>query len=851
MDHKEQQQYLTRFLASRGLELMPIQRELISNSYQQLSGNNSTSSANTKQAYPGIQASNNCKSNSNSNYNNGDEDDMSSPAALLPAVWTSLSATCAMDTAGFTANLSPPISQASGFATPWPLATSAEPYPQSLMFSYPSQPMVATTSASSIPLQSLAAAMPQVASSTCSERPQSRTHDPSLVPMFSSPFDPPMSLSPHLLSIESASGAGHVAEMTDDLFMHISKHRALGRSWQEISNELSFSCPGATTIGDAAQLARMFDAKLLSINQSAAASASAAAAAAVAAQSLPLSLPLPLPLSLTMQFPPQQHPQHHQNQHQQHYQNQHQQHYQNQQQQHYQPRPLAEIATKRQPTKAASSAKRSTSASASSSSSSSVSSRALSKRTLSEEKEHQTYINIDQFFELQRLIRIHGEDWNKLGQLMSMRGSDLSACWNGYTVDSKVTREWTSGEMEILGLCRELGIPCRLSSKIIGTKLPLQCRRKILKRDRVDVHTIYEHLYPGKSPPSEPVVWSTGHVDVLHKTRVPASCNQSNMVSKCVEQMVVAKKESDDNSSVLEVDWSNVSRQLGISVKQCLELNRFSSNKASWIYSAEAFEWGRAERMRQFIVSNYPAPTPIDFVAVSNYLWTDMTDCISMYGLLCGRFEWTQEVLAKISQLVDMGWTDENIARYLSPVMTGTRIAHTRLMFQAQAQAQAFASVYGKPQIPVEMDAAGLAAIQNLVDFYAEDRAVDIVQLLDQIRATLPAYNRTLVDKCALITISNHSTCVAKMTRRAHRKPKAKTVSATGNKSAAAAAAFDDPAFYSAKWTDKEIDMLVQYARANGPERNWRHFADIIGTKTPSQCSNKYRSLRRYHKIKI
>ncbi|KAJ2887599.1 hypothetical protein FB639_001192, partial [Coemansia asiatica] len=622
------------------------------------------------------------------NYNNGDEDDMSSPAALLPAVWTSLSATCAMDTAGFTANLSPPISQASGFATPWPLATSAEPYPQSLMFSYPSQPMVATTSASSIPLQSLAAAMPQVASSTCSERPQSRTHDPSLVPMFSSPFDPPMSLSPHLLSIESASGAGHVAEMTDDL-------------------------------------------------------------------------------------------------------------------------------------------------------------------TLSEEKEHQTYINIDQFFELQRLIRIHGEDWNKLGQLMSMRGSDLSACWNGYTVDSKVTREWTSGEMEILGLCRELGIPCRLSSKIIGTKLPLQCRRKILKRDRVDVHTIYEHLYPGKSPPSEPVVWSTGHVNVLHKTRVPASCNQSNMVSKCVEQMVVAKKESDDNSSVLEVDWSNVSRQLGISVKQCLELNRFSSNKASWIYSAEAFEWGRAERMRQFIVSNYPAPTPIDFVAVSNYLWTDMTDCISMYGLLCGRFEWTQEVLAKISQLVDMGWTDENIARYLSPVMTGTRIAHTRLMFQAQAQAQAFASVYGKPQIPVEMDAAGLAAIQNLVDFYAEDRAVDIVQLLDQIRATLPAYNRTLVDKCALITISNHSTCVAKMTRRAHRKPKAKTVSATGNKSAAAAAAFDDPAFYSAKWTDKEIDMLVQYARANGPERNWRHFADIIGTKTPSQCSNKYRSLRRYHKIKI
>ncbi|KAJ1882336.1 hypothetical protein LPJ57_001014 [Coemansia sp. RSA 486] len=712
---------------------------------------------------------------------------------MLPSVWTSLSTTCMMDTAGLTASLSPPLTQASGFATPWPLAAS-EPYPQGLLFSYPQQAV-----ACSVPLQSLANALPAT-SSACSERPESRT-DPSLAPMFS-PFDPPMSLSPNMLTIEPTKSSPAMQHMTGDLLMHVSKHRALGLSWQEISDQLPLSYSGAPTICDAAHLAQTFDAKLAGINQN------AAVAAAAAMQSLPLSLTMPLA------------PQH-------------------------QPRLSSGMVAKRATTSKPASSKRSVSASVSSPAS--TSSR-VSKRALADEKEHQTYINIDQFFELQRLIRMHGEDWNKLGQLMDMRGSDLSSCWNGYTVDSKVTREWTSGEMDILGLCRELGIPCRLSSKIIGTKLPLQCRRKILKKERVDVHTIYEHLYPGQTPPSEPVIWSTGHVDVLHKTRAPASCNQSNAVTKCVEEMAT-KGQQFSSGDMPEIDWSIVSMHTGLAVKQCLELNRFSGSKASWAYSADSFEWGRAERMQQFVVANYPAPTPIDFVAVSNYLWTDMTDCISMYGLLCGRFEWTQEVLATISELVTVGWTDERIARHLSPVMTGTRIAHTRLMFHAQAQA--FASVYGKPQIPADMDANGMATVQHLVDLYAEDRSVDIIQLLDRIRASLPAHDRTTVDKCALITISGHPTCVTKMIRRAHRKPKAKTASSAGKSSAAAAAAFDDPAFYSAKWTDKEIDMLVQYAKTNGPERNWRHFANIIGTKTPSQCSNKYRSLRRYQKIKI
>ncbi|KAJ1720054.1 hypothetical protein LPJ53_005269 [Coemansia erecta] len=707
MNPTEQQQHFQRFFANRSFELLPIQRELISGSHSLGTSKPSGSSGSGNSGGSG-------------SGTGGDASSAVGHAPLITSFWPVIGSPAAMN-GGLIANLQPTLPQTTGLISPWPLAVP-EPYPSALLFTYSQQNAVlAATSAAaecSTAIPGLSAMVP-IPSMTCSERPQSRT-DTSLVPMFS-PFNPPLSLSPQMLTSEASE---------------------------------CFTAPISPPTIDSVLVQQP--------------------AAAIA------------------------------------------------------PRPFAE--------RRAGSAKS-----------------AASSKLVLDEREHQTYINIDQFFELQRFIRLHGEDWNKLGQLMNMRGSDLSACWNGYTVDSVVTREWTKGEMEILGLCRELGIPCRLSSKIIGSKLPLQCRRKILKKDKIDMHAVYEHLYPGQThgqqhqnqhehqQSAEALSWTTGHVNILHRTRTPVSTPENDLVTKVVEKM--------QPQTAGVVDWAAVSQKTGVALKQCLEGNRFDEGKRSWMYTAENFDWGMAERMRSFIMASYPAPVPIDFVAVSNFLWTDKTDCISMYGLLCGRYEWTPAVLSTISELVTLGWTDDQIARHLSPTMTGSRIAHTRLMFHAQAQA--YASVYGSPQIPAEMDAPGLARIQQLVDHYAGDRAIDIVKLLELIRGSLPAHDRALVDRCALITISAHTTCANKMIRRAHRKPKAK---AKAEKSAAKHVAagplgFSDPAFYSAKWTDKEIDMLIQYARANGPERNWRHFADIIGTKTPAQCSNKYRSLRRYHKI--
>ncbi|KAJ2161023.1 hypothetical protein GGF46_001825 [Coemansia sp. RSA 552] len=95
------------------------------------------------------------------------------------------------------------------------------------------------------------------------------------------------------------------------------------------------------------------------------------------------------------------------------------------------------------------------------------------------------YLNADEFETLQELVRTHGEDWELLGRLMHIRPVDLAKNWPGYSPDTVITRPWTTPETVILDICRNTGIDCRTTAKIIGTKLPLQCRRKTIKAHHV------------------------------------------------------------------------------------------------------------------------------------------------------------------------------------------------------------------------------------------------------------------------------------------------------------------------------------------------------------------------------
>lgn len=91
------------------------------------------------------------------------------------------------------------------------------------------------------------------------------------------------------------------------------------------------------------------------------------------------------------------------------------------------------------------------------------------------------YLNVDQFNHLQSLVQMYGEDWPRLSQLLQIQAYDLEKNWRGYSLHTKITSIWQDSECLLLGFCRALGVCCRTSALIIGTKLPLQCRRKNLK----------------------------------------------------------------------------------------------------------------------------------------------------------------------------------------------------------------------------------------------------------------------------------------------------------------------------------------------------------------------------------
>ncbi|KAJ2266342.1 hypothetical protein GGH14_006371, partial [Coemansia sp. RSA 370] len=62
-----------------------------------------------------------------------------------------------------------------------------------------------------------------------------------------------------------------------------------------------------------------------------------------------------------------------------------------------------------------------------------------------------------------------------------------------------------------------------------------------------------------------------------------------------------------------------------------------------WIYHPDEFSWDMANRMTAYINDNYPKPLPVNYTAVSNYMWIEIGDCVKMASLLRGEIVWTDE----------------------------------------------------------------------------------------------------------------------------------------------------------------------------------------------------------------
>ncbi|KAJ2337154.1 hypothetical protein GGI00_000417 [Coemansia sp. RSA 2681] len=130
-----------------------------------------------------------------------------------------------------------------------------------------------------------------------------------------------------------------------------------------------------------------------------------------------------------------------------------------------------------------------------------------------------------------------------------------------------------------------------------------------------------------------------------------------------------------------------------------------------------------ADHMSSFIDEHYPSPAPVNYRAMSNYLWIDVDDCMCMYGISRSKFKWTTADLERAAELRAQGLTFKEVARHSSPRLSAVSI-HYALQRHSHSKPAAVLSSADK-----------LREISRLVDKYA--RKYSVVEIIAKIRTQL------------------------------------------------------------------------------------------------------------------
>ncbi|KAJ1842144.1 hypothetical protein LPJ73_005892 [Coemansia sp. RSA 2703] len=125
------------------------------------------------------------------------------------------------------------------------------------------------------------------------------------------------------------------------------------------------------------------------------------------------------------------------------------------------------------------------------------------------------------------------------------------------------------------------------------------------------------------------------------------------------------------------IDWTKISKLTGLNQLECMELCDMEDYKSQWIYDPKTFSWDDANRMTDFIVAKYPGTLPVNYRAVSNYMWIKIGDCIDMHNMLQGKFRWTDEAKDRVVQMRSQGHTFRYIAKQLSPLLGASTVSST------------------------------------------------------------------------------------------------------------------------------------------------------------------------------
>ncbi|KAJ2407350.1 hypothetical protein J3F80_002885, partial [Coemansia sp. RSA 2526] len=451
------------------------------------------------------------------------------------------------------------------------------------------------------------------------------------------------------------------------------------------------------------------------------------------------------------------------------------------------------------------------------------------------------------------LVEAYGKDWERIGQETDVSPRRAQRIWAQHQQRQKVTQAWTKEELETLRNCIRDGIGMAEASRIIGTKMSYACNAKMQSLKRAGLNNAFQKsrtLWNDDDVARLVHLVSTskgGDIDwtAIGKElgRTAKSCHlrytklhQKHYNAKADHSQTVSREVQKQYEQHQRVDWTNVAQQLGLSERECLEANQFNDGKARWVYDPDTFSWDTADRMAQFIKNNYPKPVPVNYTAVSNYMWTDKSDCVKMTSLLRGEVTWTAEALALVVRLRDSGMKFEDIAHQLSPTVSASRVTAT---YHKQKNPHVYQPLLDTDRQQIKdimdtrahyMDFADLRAL--VIQSMPNANKSALYTFVDSHGAALPAYKERLKN-------SNVEHIASQIMSGTKQSVLAKQM---GIPSLMLTNLMRSRTFsmHSRTWTQEETDKLIEVARASPGPFNWKSISEEVGTKDPKQCRTRY-----------
>ncbi|KAJ2047733.1 hypothetical protein H4S04_004262 [Coemansia sp. S16] len=256
-------------------------------------------------------------------------------------------------------------------------------------------------------------------------------------------------------------------------------------------------------------------------------------------------------------------------------------------------------------------------------------------------------MNLDQLTQLRELVAEYGEDWDHIGKVLDVLPSMARYNWITYGGNVGNRFALSSDEARQLQHLVDSGVKYKEAAKLLGIVSPHGCDTHLKSNcTSTEDETLLKMI--DVSMTSTAAKW-----ELVSKVlgRSVIACKQRlsviNRGHKCEQvdydrESIVTSEVQRQLESNRTVNWSKVSQATELGLRECLELSQYDDGKASWHYDPDSFSQGMADRMTNFIKEHYPAPVPVIYRAVSNFMWVAMDDCICIHDMLQGKFKWTE-----------------------------------------------------------------------------------------------------------------------------------------------------------------------------------------------------------------